>query len=302
MASPPFKFVDLMHGKVRYAVEGVPPSKGVPLTVCIHGFSTQIETLALLRAGLVKAQHTVLSLDLYGRGESDVAPVPNTIDLFITQIHQLLEKINETELNGVASSPFNLLGYSMGGAIVTHFASLYPERISSLVLLAPAGLPVQMPFTARLVTLPVIGTFMIKLFGKSSMLSNIQYGYVDQDANRATIEATQARISRQFDTKPGFADMLASTLRYFPMGGLRSSFEAVANETTIPVCLITADSDGIIAPITAKELTTVLGKGGNLQAHVIQNAGHDDIVTGTVAAPIVVEKCVSFLSQLKAEE
>lgn len=41
---------------------------------------------------------------------------------------------------GASSGQFSLIGYSLGGGIVTAFASYFPYLISSLILLAPSGL------------------------------------------------------------------------------------------------------------------------------------------------------------------
>jgi pimeloyl-ACP methyl ester carboxylesterase len=38
------------------------------------------------------------------------------------------------------SGDLTLLGYSMGGSVITAFAAAQPERIKHLILLAPAGI------------------------------------------------------------------------------------------------------------------------------------------------------------------
>lgn len=53
---------------------------------------------------------------------------------------------------GAESGRFSLVGYSLGGGIAASFASFFPQLLSSLVLLAPAGLvrDSQISFQSRL--------------------------------------------------------------------------------------------------------------------------------------------------------
>ena len=76
--------------------------------------------------------------DLWGRGYSD-APLnlPQDTRLFTTAI---LLSLTSSPLPWTGSSTFALLGYSLGGGIATSFTSHFPSLISSLILLAPAGL------------------------------------------------------------------------------------------------------------------------------------------------------------------
>ena len=53
--------------------------------------------------------------------------------------------------------PYDIMGTSMGGAIAINFVRLHPQHVRKLVLVAPAGLPVHVPATAKLARLPLIG-------------------------------------------------------------------------------------------------------------------------------------------------
>lgn len=75
----------------------------------------------------------------FGRGYSDSpGDIPQDARLFSTQIMLALSSspISWTG-NG---SKFHLLGYSLGGGIAAAFASYFPQLLSSVILLAPAGL------------------------------------------------------------------------------------------------------------------------------------------------------------------
>lgn len=80
------------------------------------------------------------SLTRFGRGYSD-APfdLPQDERLFSTQILLALSS-SPISWTGSGSGKFSLVGYSLGGGIVTAFASYFPHLLRQLVLLAPSGL------------------------------------------------------------------------------------------------------------------------------------------------------------------
>lgn len=88
----------------------------------------------------------------FGRGYSDCpADLPQDNRLFATQILLALSS-SPIAWTGKESGKFCLAGYSLGGGIAAGFASYFPQMLSSLVLLAPAGLvrDSQISFQSRL--------------------------------------------------------------------------------------------------------------------------------------------------------
>ncbi|MBE3045284.1 alpha/beta fold hydrolase, partial [Candidatus Bathyarchaeota archaeon] len=53
---------------------------------------------------------------------------------------QILLALASSPLPWTGAAALRLIGYSMGGGIAVHFAATFPHVVSSLVLLAPAGL------------------------------------------------------------------------------------------------------------------------------------------------------------------
>lgn len=126
----PGAFATLSRGRTLYRWSG--PARG-PVVVCVHGLTTPSFVWDGLAPGLGALGFRVLVYDLYGRGYSDRPDGPQDSAFFVTQLEELLED------QGIEGD-ITLLGYSMGGAIATAFAALYPERLRQLVLIAPAGL------------------------------------------------------------------------------------------------------------------------------------------------------------------
>lgn len=106
----------------------------------MHGISTSCITLTKLANALVQEKGCrVMLFDLFGRGFSDnPADLPHDDRLYTTQI--LIALASSPDLSWTGPQAFRLVGYSLGGGIAAHFAAAFPHLVSSLVLLAPAGL------------------------------------------------------------------------------------------------------------------------------------------------------------------
>lgn len=101
----------------------------------------------------------------------------------------------------------------MGGAVVTGFADRFPKQVASLVLIAPSGLPVERPLTARLLSVPGMGEIMFSMAGKQSLMKHISEGTQCADGSSAC-------FVRQSGLKPGRGDWIVflfffSCLKHF---------------------------------------------------------------------------------------
>ncbi|UKZ87865.1 uncharacterized protein TrAFT101_003639 [Trichoderma asperellum] len=134
-AFPGARDVDTPYGSIRVYEFG--PEDGEKVLL-VHGISTPCITLALIAHGLVKRGCRVMLFDLFGRGFSDgVGDLPHDERLYTTQ---MLLVLASSPLAWTGNDAFRLVGYSLGGGIAVHFATTFPHLVSSLVLLAPAGL------------------------------------------------------------------------------------------------------------------------------------------------------------------
>ncbi|KAF2192717.1 alpha/beta-hydrolase [Zopfia rhizophila CBS 207.26] len=135
-ALPGARDVDSPYGSIRVYEWG--PLNGEKI-LFIHGISTPSIALGGLAHKLVEKNCRVMLFDLFGRGYSS-APSPYTHPyssaLYTTQIHLVLQS---SPLSW-STSPFTLIGYSLGGALAADFTSYFPRLISHLFLIAPGGL------------------------------------------------------------------------------------------------------------------------------------------------------------------
>ncbi|KAL2040155.1 hypothetical protein N7G274_007058 [Stereocaulon virgatum] len=135
-AFPNARDVQSPYGSLRVYEWGPEEGRKVML---IHGISNPCIALGAIAHSLVDKGCRVILFDLPGRGYSDTpVPTPHSARLYTTTI-----------LLALASSPiswtgngntFSLIGYSLGGGIAANFTSYFPTLVSSLILIAPAGL------------------------------------------------------------------------------------------------------------------------------------------------------------------
>jgi pimeloyl-ACP methyl ester carboxylesterase len=95
--------------------------------VLLHGMLDSSEGW---RAVCERLACTRLAVDLPGFGYSD-APTVGSIAGYAADVKHALDALGVDE--------FTVAGHSLGGAVATALAELVPERVSGLVLLAPAG-------------------------------------------------------------------------------------------------------------------------------------------------------------------
>jgi pimeloyl-ACP methyl ester carboxylesterase len=151
-ASASGQFVKLTDGYTHFELGG-PPSG--PLVVLAAGYSVPYYIWDPTFKALVDAGYHVLRYDYFGRGLSDRPDVPYTDDFYMRQLTELLASQH-------VDRPFDLVGLSFGGGIVTTFADRSPDRVRSLVYIDPAfRAPAAVP---PLANVPALWDFYTAVF------------------------------------------------------------------------------------------------------------------------------------------
>jgi pimeloyl-ACP methyl ester carboxylesterase len=251
----PGQFIKLSDGYVHYELSG--PDDG-PVVVLIHGISTPYFIWDDAQPALTKAGFRVLRYDLYGRGFSDRPNVTYDEQLFDRQLLELLSALKIRE-------PAHLVGSSLGGAIAVIFAARHPEKARKLLLIAPAGYPVNLPLAGRVVHLPVVGDYMTYAFGNPIMLRGFKNYFSKLDKLSAFSEKY-----RQQTQYCGFKRAILSTLRNFNLDDQKKAYEAVGKQGR-QVMLIWGREDKII-PFSNNEMIRAVIR--DVDFHAIDAAGH----------------------------
>ncbi|MBX3504167.1 MAG: alpha/beta fold hydrolase [Parvibaculum sp.] len=273
-----YSFIDLPDGTVHYRLEG--PENG-QLVVLIHGFATPSVIWADYVKPLTDAGYRVLAFDNYGRGLSDRPATIYDADLFDRQLSGLLDAVG-------ANRRVDIVGYSMGGAIVTVFAARHPERIRSMTLIAPAGLGKLSNARTEMLMRPVIGDWIIRLFG-----TKMFYAAAAQEAkNIPNPGPLLAAVNRQLQYR-GYGDALLSTMRHYPLETADTYYSAVG-ASSLPVLAIWGEADEVVPYAHAERLMELVPQA---QLRSYPGMGH---TIGVVDPKLVGGLILRFLGEQEA--
>lgn len=123
----PVKYASILDGiNMAYSDQG----SGAKTIVFIHGLASYIPAWKKNIDNL-KSSYRCIAVDLPGYGKSSKGNYDVSMDFFADAIHDFCEKQN---LKNII-----LAGHSMGGQIAISTALKYPDLVSKLILIAPAG-------------------------------------------------------------------------------------------------------------------------------------------------------------------
>ncbi|EQA54578.1 alpha/beta fold hydrolase [Leptospira kmetyi] len=229
-AKSPGSFLETPDGFVHYEWEG--PENGQPV-VLVQGFSNPIFIYEPLSKRLQEEGYRVLRFDLFGRGLSDRPDTTYNPDLFDRQLSNLLNSLN-------IQKKIYLIGTSMGGVIVTNFTLKHPERVQKLVLIAPAGFPMDIPWIGRLTRLPLIGEYLTKSFGDRILLKGAQKNFFKPE-RFPNLEKEYGEQMRYI----GFKRSILSSLRNMRLESFQEEYEQLG-KNPIPKLLIWGKQDRVV--------------------------------------------------------
>jgi len=117
--------------KIRVVERGDPSS---PPILLVHGWGCSVYVFRRNMPALADAGFRAIALDLKGHGLSAKPLAANeyTIESLVEHLREILDALG-------LESPA-LAGHSLGGSLIYHFASRYPERARCLGMLSPVGL------------------------------------------------------------------------------------------------------------------------------------------------------------------
>ena len=267
----PGQFVRLSHGMVHYRVDG--PQDGAPV-VLVHGFSVPGYAWDDTRSALAGAGFRVVSFDLYGRGWSDRPHVRYDRDLFAGQLGELMDALHMQKAS--------VVGLSMGGAVVGRFAAAHPERVRSVVLLAPLNQPQDISVMAW----PGIGEWLFRSWYLPSLGAN-QLEDFPHPERLPHDWSTRFLTQMSYD---GFGDAILSTIRNTATGSSIPDFEAVG-KAGLPVQLVWGDRD---TTVPYAEHVAVQRAIPQAQFVSLQGIGHMSVVEDPAA---VTPHLIAFLRE-----
>lgn len=279
-ASAPGQFATLTDGITHYQWYG--PRTG-PIIVLVHGLSAPSFIFAGLIPHLTRAGYRVLTYDHFGRGWSDRPTSPQTAGFFGRQLNDLLD-------NQSVNKPVILIGYSMGGAVVSAYAQHHPSRVSHLVLLASAGFVHQtgglIGFIRRT---PLIGDWLMTVFGAARLNSAAKL----EDQTKSAVPDITAKMQHETFYR-GYLPAILSSLRNL-LGRPFDELHRDLATQNIPTLAIWGAIDATI-PITSADRLSAANP--DVKTVILRDEGHSLTYTnpkGTAA------EILAFLPPAPAE-
>ncbi len=251
----PGQIVRLPQGRTHLRWDG---PEGGPAVVCVHGLSTPLQIYDPLVARLTAAGYRVLRYDHLGRGQSAAPPLRHDAAFYTKHLSDVLDAA------GVAG-PVPLIGYSMGGAVVTAFADAHPERCAGLCLLAAAGLrdgPTGLyAIGARL---PVIGDALWSLLAPGMLLRSAQTADLNALPDFPGIVA--AEVGRR-----GTLPAQLSSMRHL-LATRQDAVHRRLAERGVPVLAVWGGEDVVIPVVSSTRLEQA---NPAAQQAILPDAGHE---------------------------
>lgn len=249
-------FVQLTDGVAHYELSNPDNAETV---VLVHGFSVPYFIFDPTFDFLTQNGFRALRYDLFGRGFSDRPRARYNIDLFVGQLHDLLDALR-------LSRPVNLIGLSMGGPIAATFTARHPERIKSLTLIDPAGVrPVSLSPMLKAMKLPGIAEAVFGLVGSEGLLRSAAKDFFDPEMVGMFLDKYKVQMQYR-----GFKRAILSSVRNHMLGLFIESYRAVGKMDK-PVLLFWGRNDMTVPFEHSRDLLAALPEA---ELHVIEDCGH----------------------------
>lgn len=268
--TPEGRMVPLTHGLTHIREAG--PEDG-PVAVLVHGLTTPSFVFDGLTPGLVARGYRVISYDHYGRGRSDRPRIVQDGAIFRQHLNDVLQAC------GVAE-PVLLVGYSMGGAVITDYAAQHPDRVARLVLLAPGGIADNVGgWQRRLWRVPLIGDWVFHMAYPGVLRRGTE-------AERDLPGSVPEMADRQLDEQRfrGYFRLVLASLRGLLDKPQEDDHRRIA-AAGLPATAIFGAQDDVI-PITARDRLAAWNP--DMQIITLPDAGHGVPYTHTEAVLVAI--------------
>ncbi len=224
--------IEIGGASISYIQRG----KGESL-ILVHGWNGS-GALWKRNIGRLSSRFRVIVPDLPGFGDSQL---PQDFSCTLEGYSNFIEDLRKA----LHLSKVNLVGHSMGGSIVLHYAAHHPLQVSKLVLIdAPAhkkalNWEARLPFLDRAIYIlrPLIGKRILEAMIYSSVKhsKNLPYDFVQEAVSQA------AKISRR---------VMYETTRFIRRLDLEREVEMIE----LPVLIIHGEEDNAVKPKEAHRL------------------------------------------------
>ncbi|MEO5902381.1 MAG: alpha/beta hydrolase [Gemmatimonadaceae bacterium] len=262
-------FVELPSGvKVRVVEAG---SEGAPVVVLLPGWACSSWIFHDTIGPIADAGYRAIAVDLKGHGLSEKPP--ETRHYTTTAMRDHVIEI----IDALGAARVRLIGHSMGGAIAGHVAAAVPDRVESIVFVAPVGFAgVRGLRFLKLITSRPLAPFLPSFArrGVTRKMLGMVYGKTRPVSEK---DVDEFWAPTQF---PSFARALRELLHNF-------SWNEPFPELQMPWMTMVGERDRLCL---ARDVGRYAGRDGLSPTVVMQDVGHvvfdenPELVNGTIMA------------------
>lgn len=224
---------------VHYSLEG--PEDGPPV-VLVHGFGSQLGCWEPLMPALSR-DHRVLRMDLAGFGRSSRYPGDYSREAQADLVLALMDMVGMERAD--------LVGHSMGTAIVLTAALRAPDRVGRVVLVSPWLYEEQVPWALRDARQPGIGELIFGAWFAEHLDWRFRLSFYDPDA---FVSEEMVRIARKELRRPGSRAASLAVVRGIDPPGLGAELGRVR----APALVVSCEQDPVALPEFAARLAAEL--------------------------------------------
>lgn len=252
----------LSHGgEVAYIDEG----SGSQTLILVHGLGSYLPAWKKNVPALAE-NYRVIALDLPGYGKSDKGPWEGSLEFFSSTVLELADSLGIDQ--------FVMGGHSMGGQITIVTALEHPERVTKLVLAAPAGF--ETFHDGEKEWFRSVATRGLSLYAKPKNIQEnvaINFYKMPEDADFMIRDRIAMRTADDFE---GYAYIIAQSIKAMVD---RPVFDYL-NQLQQPTLVFFGEGDQLIPNrfLTGGETEKIAKSGAaeipNCTLHMVPEAGH----------------------------
>ncbi len=250
-------FIQLSNGYTHYQSNNKDQNKTVLL---VHGFSVAMYDWDEQYLFLSDHGFNVIRYDHFGRGFSDRPREEYSQKFYCRQINELMDLLKIT-------SPFYIIGHSMGGGIAAAYTADNPDRVKKIILVSPIVDESKNNFKITLIKTPVIGPYLTRLILRKNLIKRAEELF--DEASTPNKKLYINFFKKQFSIK-GTEWAIRSLFKHDGLGSYEESYNKI-NSLNKPTILIYGDAD---KSVSLKNLGAIQKMIPSIKTVVLKGIGH----------------------------
>lgn len=179
----------------------VDSEEGETPIILVHGLGFSLYSMRNVYNDLTDRGYRVIAIDIPGSGYSQAS---ENIRL---SPHEIAEVIHEL-MRALEIETANFYAIAEGAIYVMRLCQLYPECISSLMLVSPGSVTRHYPILYRNIGTSIIGPAIVKLMKRKHINKFLRWIMFDETAINPTLERQTFQPFTKHETKLGFLNLM----------------------------------------------------------------------------------------------